>query len=52
MINIREEEMKELVRFRATPSDKAQIKAAASKLGLNSSALIRMTLINNGIIKV
>ena len=43
--------MKELVRFRGTSSDKKQIKAAASKLGLNSSALIRITLINNGIIE-
>ena len=51
MIRIRDEEMTELIRFRATPTDKESIKKAANKLGLNSSCYIRMLLIQSGAIK-
>lgn len=46
----REEEMKEMFRFRISAKDKADIRKAAQKLGLNSSAYLRMLLIQQGII--
>ena len=43
--------MSEIVKFRCTEKDTAQIKAAARKMGLNNSAFIRLMLIQNGVIE-
>ncbi len=42
--------MKELIRMRSTVEDKAQIKAAARRVGLNTSSFIRYVLIEKGVI--
>ena len=44
-------EMTEIVKFRCTQDDTAQIKQEARKLGLNNSAFLRLVLIQNGIIQ-
>ena len=43
--------MDQVVRFRATTSDKQQLKKAAMSLGLNTSSFIRLMLIQQGVIE-
>ena len=50
-IKSRDVEMDQVVRFRATTSDKQQLKHAAKKVGLNTSSFIRLMLIQQGIIE-